>query len=47
MKKNILTNYIKFFAAILVIFSHAFSLSQNKCDIFEKYNKKSGINHGK
>ncbi len=39
MKKNILTNYIKFFAAILVIFSHAFSLSQNKCDIFEKYNK--------
>ena len=39
MKKNILTNYIKFLAAVLVIFSHAFSISQNKYDYLASYTK--------
>lgn len=37
MKKNYLTDFIKFFAAILVIFSHSFAISKNDYDFFERY----------
>lgn len=37
MKKNLVVNIIKFLAAILVIFSHSFAISQNQFDYLEKY----------
>ncbi len=39
MKKNELTNIIKFLAAVLVIFSHSFAISQNKYDYLGNYTK--------